>query len=83
MGVDKPPFTLVSVAGTNGKGSCIAYLEKLFLAAGYRVGAYTSPHLHRYNERVRLDGAEVSDDALIAAFAHVDEARKDTTLISL
>ncbi len=78
MGVDKPPFTLVSVAGTNGKGSCIAYLEKLFLAAGYRVGAYTSPHLHRYNERVRLDGAEVSDGALIAAFDHVDEARQDT-----
>ena len=78
MGIEKPPFTVVSVAGTNGKGSCIAYLEKLFLEAGFRVGAYTSPHLCHYNERVRLDGADVSDDALVAAFTHVDEARRDT-----
>ena len=78
MGIEKPPFTVVSVAGTNGKGSCIAYLEKLFLGAGHRVGAFTSPHLHHYNERVRLEGAEVSDDALMAAFAHVDQARRDT-----
>jgi folylpolyglutamate synthase/dihydropteroate synthase len=52
---------LLAVAGTNGKGSTCAILESILLAAGYKVGLYTSPHLLRYNERVRIDGAPVSD----------------------
>ena len=74
------PFTVVTVAGTNGKGSSIAALEAVLLAAGYRVGTYTSPHLLRYNERVRLDGAEIDDQSLIDAFEQVDQARGETSL---
>ena len=58
----------VVVAGTNGKGSSVAYLESIFGQAGYRTGAYTSPHLVRYNERVRIAGVPVGDDTLEAAF---------------
>ena len=47
---------VITVGGTNGKGSCCAMLEGILLASGYRVGCYTSPHLLRYNERVRIDG---------------------------
>jgi len=68
------------VAGTNGKGSSIAVLEAVLRAGGYRVGAYTSPHLLRYNERIRLDGEPVSDAALVEAFARVDQARDDISL---
>ncbi|MFO8024626.1 bifunctional tetrahydrofolate synthase/dihydrofolate synthase [Thiohalophilus sp.] len=74
------PFTVVTVAGTNGKGSSIAALEAMLLAGGYRVGAYTSPHLLRYNERIRLDGAPVSDSALVEAFERVDQVRADISL---
>ena len=69
------PGAVVSVAGTNGKGSSVAMLESIYTAAGYRVGAYTSPHLVRYNERVRLERNAVADDELAAAFAAVDNAR--------
>src|SRR5690606_9550034 len=62
---------VITVAGTNGKGSCVAFLESLLKAHGYRVGAYTSPHLLFYNERVRCDGEPVDDDALCAAFRAV------------
>jgi len=63
------------VAGTNGKGSSVAILEAILSRAGYRVGCYTSPHLQRYNERIRLGGEEVADPVLCAAFARVDAAR--------
>lgn len=66
---------LITVAGTNGKGSVCAMLERILISAGYRVGLYTSPHLLRYNERVRIDGVEVKDEALCAAFAQVEAAR--------
>lgn len=66
---------LFVVGGTNGKGSTCALLEAVLLAAGQRVGLYTSPHLLRYNERVRIDGSEVSDTVLIEAFAEVERAR--------
>ncbi|MBC8118184.1 MAG: bifunctional folylpolyglutamate synthase/dihydrofolate synthase, partial [Burkholderiaceae bacterium] len=55
----------IVVAGTNGKGSTCAMLDSILRAAGYRVGLYTSPHLLRFNERARVDGADVSDAALI------------------
>ena len=66
---------VVSVAGTNGKGSSIAMLQAMYLAAGYRVGAYTSPHLYHYNERICLDGEPVADELIIDAFQAIDNAR--------
>jgi dihydrofolate synthase / folylpolyglutamate synthase len=75
-----PGFTVITVAGTNGKGSTCAMLEQIYLQAGYRVGCYTSPHILRYNERVRILGREASDADLCAAFARVEEARGDTAL---
>jgi dihydrofolate synthase/folylpolyglutamate synthase len=68
------------VGGTNGKGSTCALLEAILAAAGYRVGCYTSPHLLRYNERVRLAGRDIDDRALVAAFTEVERARADTPL---
>ena len=71
---------VITVAGTNGKGSCVAMLEAVYRRAGYRVGTYTSPHLVRYNERIRLNGLEVDDDSLCHAFEEVDQARGSTAL---
>ncbi|AZZ91719.1 bifunctional tetrahydrofolate synthase/dihydrofolate synthase [Hahella sp. KA22] len=72
--------TVVTLAGTNGKGSTLAAVEALALAAGKTVGAYTSPHILRFNERVRINGVDVSDEALEAAFAAVETARGQTAL---
>jgi dihydrofolate synthase / folylpolyglutamate synthase len=66
---------VLTVGGTNGKGSTCALLEHILLAAGYRIGVYTSPHLLRYNERVRLNGVPADDAAFCAAFARVEAAR--------
>ena len=66
---------VITVAGTNGKGSCVAFLEAIAQAASYRVGAYTSPHLLRFNERIHLAGREATDDELVAAFTQVEQAR--------
>ena len=74
------PCAVITVGGTNGKGSTCAMLESILLAAGYRVGLYTSPHLVRFNERARLDGAPVDDAALIEQFEAVDAARGDVAL---
>ncbi len=71
---------VITVAGTNGKGSCIAFLDATLRAAGYQVGCYTSPHLTRYNERVRVAGEEASDSQLCDAFTKVDVARGETPL---
>ena len=76
----QPDFGVVTVAGTNGKGSSVALLESVLHAAGYRTGCYTSPHLQRYNERIRILGKEVDDASLCSAFACVDKARGDDTL---
>lgn len=70
-----PDFVIITVAGTNGKGSTCAMLEAILCAAGLSVGCYTSPHLVRYNERVRLNGKTVSDADLVRAYARVDAAR--------
>lgn len=74
------PFVVINVGGTNGKGSTCAMLEAILHAAGYRVGCYTSPHLLRYNERVRVAQTEVSDAELCTAFARVEAARGETAL---
>ena len=70
----------VTVAGTNGKGSTAALLSETYLAAGFRVGTYTSPHLLRYNERVAINGETAPDAVLTGAFAAVEKARGDTRL---
>jgi len=80
LGARRPAPRVITVAGTNGKGSAVALLEAIYRAAGYRVGAYTSPHLLRYNERVRIDAVEVSDAALCGAFARIDAARGAASL---
>lgn len=71
---------VITVGGTNGKGSTCAMLESILLHAGYRVGLYTSPHLLRFNERARIGGEAVADDALIANFELVEAKRGDTSL---
>lgn len=71
---------VITVAGTNGKGSTVAILEAILLAAGYRVGCYTSPHLCRYNERIRINRQPVTDAVLCTAFEAIDAARHTTTL---
>jgi dihydrofolate synthase/folylpolyglutamate synthase len=80
MGLDSSIKPTVTVAGTNGKGSCIAFLEAIYRAQGYKVGAYTSPHILRYNERIRIDGQSVSDAAICKAFTRIDSLRADTSL---
>jgi dihydrofolate synthase / folylpolyglutamate synthase len=71
---------VITVGGTNGKGSTCAMLESILRAAGYRTGLYTSPHLVRYNERVRIGGVEASDEALAESFDAVEAARGDIQL---
>jgi dihydrofolate synthase/folylpolyglutamate synthase len=66
---------VVTVTGTNGKGSTCAMLEAIYRAAGYRVGVYASPHLMRYNERVRVEGCELADEAIVTALNAVEDAR--------
>ena len=75
MGAPAPACKVITVGGTNGKGSTVALLEAMLAAAGLRVGAFTSPHLLDYNERIRIDGANVDDAALIAAFERIEMAR--------
>jgi dihydrofolate synthase/folylpolyglutamate synthase len=76
----RPACPVITVAGTNGKGSCVALTARILAEAGYRVGTFTSPHLLRYNERIAIDGVEVSDQALMTAFERIDAARGDETL---
>ncbi len=76
----RPAPRTIIVAGTNGKGSTTIFAEALLRASGYRVGSTISPHIHTFNERVRVDGNPVGDDALASAFAAVEAARGDITL---
>lgn len=80
LGVDKPACPVITVGGTNGKGSTVVHLDALLRAAGASTGMFTSPHFIRYNERIRVDGVEVGDDALVAAFERIESARGTTTL---
>lgn len=75
-----PECRVITVGGTNGKGSTVACMEALLLAAGESVGCYTSPHLLSYNERVRLNGRNAGDEALIRAFGQVERARGSVSL---
>jgi dihydrofolate synthase / folylpolyglutamate synthase len=76
LGIDLSDKIVITVGGTNGKGSTCALLEAILLQAGYQVGLYTSPHLLQFNERIRLNGENVSDQVLIDVFARVEAARE-------
>ena len=79
-----PLIPIITVAGTNGKGSSVALLESIYQSAGYQTGVYTSPHLLRYNERIHLNGEEVADNVICEAFERIDKARlEDNDEISL
>jgi len=80
MGARRPAPIVITVGGTNGKGSTVAFLDAILRAMGLRVGCYTSPHLLRYNERVRIDGRDAGDDELVAAFERIEAARGETPL---
>ncbi|WP_246372831.1 bifunctional tetrahydrofolate synthase/dihydrofolate synthase [Marilutibacter spongiae] len=80
MALSRPAARVVTVAGTNGKGSTVAFIEAIVRAAGLSVGAYTSPHLLAYNERVRINGIDAADADLVEAFEAVEAARGATTL---
>jgi dihydrofolate synthase / folylpolyglutamate synthase len=80
MGLLQPSAKVITVAGTNGKGSCVAALEAIIGAAGKRCGAFTSPHLIHYRERIRIDSIASSDADLCAAFAAIDQARGPISL---
>ncbi len=80
LGLLQPNYTVVSVAGTNGKGSSVTMLESILRNAGYKTACYTSPHLVRYNERIQLKGQEVTDKVLCEAFGRIDQARGDISL---
>lgn len=80
LNLPKPSARLVTVAGTNGKGSTVAMISAMAQAAGIKVGCYTSPHFLRYNERVTLQGEVVSDEALVRAFSAIEAARGDISL---
>ncbi|MGH8298199.1 MAG: bifunctional tetrahydrofolate synthase/dihydrofolate synthase, partial [Steroidobacteraceae bacterium] len=80
LGIERPRSAVITVGGTNGKGSTVAHLEALLLAAGRSVGLFTSPHFLRYNERIRIDGAEADDAGIIEAFERIEAARGAITL---
>ena len=80
LGVTTLPCKVITVGGTNGKGTSCAMAASILMAQGYRVGVYSSPHLLRFTERVRVNGAELADQAHCEAFAAVETARGDISL---
>ena len=76
----QPRIPVITVAGTNGKGSVSAFCTSILSAAGHRVGTFTSPHLRDYRERIRMDGAYASTSGLVAAFEKIEAARADVPL---
>jgi dihydrofolate synthase/folylpolyglutamate synthase len=76
----EPSASVITVVGTNGKGSTVAGLEAIYIAQGYKVGAFTSPYLLRLNEEIRVQGEEIDDARLCAAFERIETARKEITL---
>ena len=80
LGVLLPAPSNIVVAGTNGKGSTTAFVEALLRAAGRSAGTTTSPHLHRFNERIRVNGREADDATIVAAFEGIEACRQDADL---
>lgn len=77
LGVLSPEFPIITVAGTNGKGSSVALLESILRAQGHKTGAYTSPHLIHYNERIAINNHPLEDEKICAAFEKIDQARRN------
>ncbi len=80
LGIDRPTCPVVTVGGTNGKGSTVTHIEALLRTGGVTTGLFTSPHFIRYNERICVNGREASDAELVAAFERIERARGPTTL---
>ncbi|MFV2032828.1 MAG: folylpolyglutamate synthase/dihydrofolate synthase family protein, partial [Gammaproteobacteria bacterium] len=80
LGIESIAGKVITVAGTNGKGSTVACYENWLHRAGFTVGSYTSPHLLHYNERIKLNTHSVSDDLICKAFEVIDTARRGVTL---
>lgn len=78
--LDLGPTKIVTVAGTNGKGTTCAMLENILRLSGLTVGVYSSPHMLKYNERVRINGSDVSDSGFVTAFEQIEAARGDISL---
>jgi len=77
---DGVPFQAITVAGTNGKGSTIAFIDSIYQQSDFKVGAFTSPHLIKYNERFTVNGEMVSDDNICQAFEKIEDCRSETSL---
>ncbi len=80
LAYSSPPFKVISVAGTNGKGSVATMVESMLRSAGYRTGLYTSPHLIRFNERFKVNGNPICDDDLLSEYEFVEDARDSVPL---
>ena len=80
MNLTQWPYQVITIAGTNGKGSCVALLEATICCAGLSVGSYTSPHLVRYNERIRINRKSVDDAAICTAFENIEKRRNGVPL---
>lgn len=80
LAITKPNAKVITVAGTNGKGSTTTTISSILQAQGYKVGLYQSPHIYRFNERVKINGIEVDDATLIDAFVAVEQARQACNL---
>ena len=80
LGIGHPAQRVITVAGTNGKGSCVATLAAIYLQAGYRVATYTSPHLWHFTERITINGSSVSEEALCHALTQIEQARGSISL---
>jgi dihydrofolate synthase/folylpolyglutamate synthase len=80
LGLRSPPYEVITVAGTNGKGSCVAMLESIYWHAGYDVGTFTSPHLWKFNERIRLNGVDAGDAELVEVFEDLARSLGSVTL---
>jgi dihydrofolate synthase / folylpolyglutamate synthase len=74
------PFTLITVGGTNGKGSTIAFIQSILQYSGYKTGVYTSPHLIRYNERIQINAQAITDNDLCSVFEKIEAVRGDISL---
>lgn len=81
LAVLKPSSKVITVGGTNGKGSCVALLESIYRDAGYTVGSFTSPHVLKFNERIKINKNHVKDEEIIAAFERINNARGDIPLV--
>ena len=80
LGLEKPAPAVISIAGTNGKGSTVAAIDAILQNLNLRTGSYMSPHLHRFNERIRLSGSDCEDSMICAAFQEIENARGRTSL---